>query len=243
MASRALSKERFVMKKCVKLVREDHALSTAFHHSLNAYALAAGAAGIGLLALAEPSSAEIVYTPMHQVLNQYQFIHLDLNHDGITDVTIQNKYRHYCNSFGSCFAFATLQAVLPGTNEVVYNGYGAVAMKVGVGIGPRDAFKGGSERMALGERSFSHVFGSWVNVSNRYLGVKFNISGETHYGWVRLTVQTQGGLTINATLTGYAYESLPNTPITAGKTEGPVNHAESTDPAAGTLGKLALGRR
>ncbi len=231
------------MKKCAKPVRKDDDLSAALHGRLNAYALAAGAASISVLALAEPSSAEIIYTPMHQVLNQYQFIHLDLNHDGITDVSIQNKYRHYCNSFGSCFAFATLQAVLPGTNEVVYNVYGAVAVKAGVGIGARDAFKGGSEEMALGERSFSHVFGSWVNVSNRYLGLKFTINGETHYGWVRLSVQTEGGTTITATVTGYAYESLPNTPITAGKTQGPANNAESRDPAVGTLGKLALGRR
>ena len=42
------------MKKCVKLVREEHALSPTFHHRLNAYALAAGAAGVGLLAVAQP---------------------------------------------------------------------------------------------------------------------------------------------------------------------------------------------
>jgi len=231
------------MKKYAKPVRKNDDLSAALHGRLNAYALAAGAASISVLALAEPSSAEIIYTPTHQVLNQYQSVHLDLNHDGIADLTIQNKYHHNCTSFGSCFAFATLQAVLPGSNEVVYNAYGAVAMKAGAGIGVRDAFKGGSELMALGERSLSHVFGSWVNVTNRYLGVKFNIGGETHYGWVRLTVQTQGGLTINATLTGYAYESLANTPITAGKTQGPTNANQPTDPTAGTLGSLALGRK
>ena len=44
---------------------------------------------------------------------------------------------------------------------------------------------------------------------------------------------------IAATLTGYAYETIPNKPIIAGKTNGPdVITVEPT-----TLGSLALGRR
>lgn len=231
------------MKKCVKPVREDHALSMAFHHRLNAYALAAGAAGVSLLAVVQPSSAEIIYTSANQTIAKDDTFYLDLNHDKTIDLVIENRYNTFRNIFGSRYTTAALDAILPGTNQVVYNAYGAVALKSGMGIGPRGAFKGGLELMVLGDSQGSHASGSWVNVSNRYLGVKFNIRGETHYGWVRLTVQTQGGLTINATLTGYAYESLPNIPITAGKTQGPVNNSESTDPAAGTLGKLALGSR
>ena len=37
-------------------------LSESVHHQLNMYALAAGAAGVGVLALAQPVAAEIVYT-------------------------------------------------------------------------------------------------------------------------------------------------------------------------------------
>jgi hypothetical protein len=229
------------MKKCAKLVREEHAVSTAFHRRLNAYALAAGAAGVGLLAVAQPSSAEIIYTPANQTIAKDDTFYLDLNHDGITDVVIENRYHTFRNIFGSRYFSAALDA-LPGTNGVVDNAYGAVAMKAGMGIGPRDTFKGGVEPMAVGDSQASHVSGSWVNVTNRYLGVKFNIRGETHFGWVRMTVQTQGGLTINATLTGYAYESLPNTPITAGKTSGPAD-AESSNVTAGTLGSLASGKK
>jgi hypothetical protein len=53
----------------------------------------------------------------------------------------------------------------------------------------------------------------------RYLGLKFQINGETHYGWARLNVQVNTTkLTIYSRLTGYAYETTPNTPIAAGQT-------------------------
>ena len=54
----------------------------------------------------------------------------------------------------------------------------------------------------------------------RYLGLKFLIRGKVHYGWARLNV-TVGNSKITATLTGYAYETIPNNPIIAGKTKGP----------------------
>jgi hypothetical protein len=78
-----------------------------------------------------------------------------------------------------------------------------------------------------------------VKVKNRYLGVMFKIKGKIHYGWARLSVQVQFPLTITATLTGYAYETIPNKAIIAGKTKGPEDTAEQT----ATRGRLALGRR
>jgi hypothetical protein len=75
------------------------------------------------------------------------------------------------------------------------------------------------------------VTGPWADVQNRYLGLKFKIKGESHYGWARLNVQLNGG-PITGTLTGYAYETIPNKPIIAGKTHG-------KDEA--TLGHLATG--
>jgi hypothetical protein len=37
-------------------------LSDSVHRQLNLYALAAGAAGVGMLALSQPTEAEIIYT-------------------------------------------------------------------------------------------------------------------------------------------------------------------------------------
>jgi hypothetical protein len=86
--------------------------------------------------------------------------------------------------------------------------------------------------------------GPWANggkgVKDRYLGLKFAIKGEIHYGWARLNVKVDkiGNIVnITALLTGYAYETIPNKAIIAGKTKGP----DVITMQPGTLGHLARG--
>ncbi len=95
--------------------------------------------------------------------------------------------------------------------------------------------------------SFSGVprsSGSWIGVTNRYLGLKFMIGSEVHYGWARMTV---GKHFSHVVVTGYAYETIPNRPIKAGQTsETPLaeakNEATFARPAKGpSLGMLARG--
>lgn len=59
----------------------------------------------------------------------------------------------------------------------------------------------------------------WCVGKNRYIGVRFQISGETHYGWIRLTVTTDPNRhhpSMSAEISAYAYETVPNKPIKAG---------------------------
>jgi hypothetical protein len=79
--------------------------------------------------------------------------------------------------------------------------------------------------------------GYWGDATGRYLGLKFQIKGKTHYAWARFNVKLSRP--VNAVLTGYAYETIPNKAIIAGKTKGPDVITER--PA--TLGGLALGRK
>jgi hypothetical protein len=82
--------------------------------------------------------------------------------------------------------------------------------------------------------------------SPHYLGLKFVINGKTHYGWARF--KPHQGLN-NYYLTGYAYETIPNKPITTGQIKGPDDNsidepiafqgAPASQPAS--LGMLALG--
>jgi hypothetical protein len=224
------------MKELALNTRGKKRFSDSFSHRLNSYAAAAGAAGVTLLALAEPSAGEIIYTRTHHVIRNGSSYQLDLNQDGTTDLSIQNKYFHSCTTGGTCRTSENLIAKLPLTNQVVHNFYGAVAMKGGMRIGPGYAFHGGKETMVNAGR-LSYPYGSWVNVKDRYLGIKFKIKGQTHYGWARLSVQVELPLTITATLTGYAYETIPNKPIIAGKTKGP--DEITVQPAS--LGHLAAG--
>jgi hypothetical protein len=55
--------------------------------------------------------------------------------------------------------------------------------------------------------------GKFRGVGYKYVGVRFEISGATHYGWIRVSCTT--GST-SGTIHSYAYETTPNTSIIAG---------------------------
>jgi hypothetical protein len=227
-------------------------LSDSVHQQLNAYALAASAAGVSLLALAQPSAAKIVYTPVHKIIGRNSSYLLTLNHDtadfGITNTSCNFGSR--CNSDRYAWLAVGAASWPWGGNEVEgTSGSLAAALKAGVRISGARRFTRGA-RMASQFVGFSvthtRTTGPWVNVTDRYLGLKFKINGKFHYGWARLSVKVlKGQFKITATLTGYAYETIPNKAIIAGATKGP-DEAEPTalntptrEPA--TPGMLALG--
>jgi hypothetical protein len=238
------------MRRPVQRPEEARKLSMPCQQQLNCYAVAAVAAGVSVMALAGQSEGKVVYTLTHRVISDGSSFKLDLNADGTTDLTIQNKHYTHCTT-DFCSTWQSLVANMAGGNQVVYNVFGAVAMKPGMRIGPKTVWRGGKQNMAvmLGGFGTSGVGGSWVNVKNRYLGVKFKIKGEYHYGWARLSVSVALPITITATLTGYAYETIPNKRITAGQTRGPDNTSieesnaslTTASPEPATLGTLALG--
>jgi len=238
--------------------RTPRQLSESLLRHLDLYAVAASAAGVSLLALTQSAEGKIVYTKTHQVIGYNGIYDLDLNHDGTVDFVVQQL--DYCNST-SCQGFQrSLRAKGALGNGVAGNtgGYSrhyASVLKAGAAIGPHQHFISGpnSEVMVAvaKDQDFSTIvtWGGWINVKNRYLGLKFKIKGKTHYGWARLDVQTSGG-NITGTLTGYAYETVANRSIRAGQTKGgetiePSNQNAAIPLTAGsrnaTLGELALG--
>src|SRR5271155_5870254 len=69
-------------------------LSESAVHQLNQYALGAAAAGVGILALAHPAEAKIIYTRADTSIPvNGGLIELDLNHDGINDFQFSNVYK------------------------------------------------------------------------------------------------------------------------------------------------------
>jgi len=91
-------------------------------------------------------------------------------------------------------------------------------------------------------------FGAWGKgrrATGPYLGFKFLIDGEVHYGWARVNVKANF-LDLSATITGYAYETVANRPILTGFTHGEVDASSDPSqaaqpPVAGSLGQLAIG--
>src|SRR5690349_9049545 len=67
-------------------------LSESIHRQLQMYALAASAAGVGALALAQPAEAKIIYTHIHKVIGENGYCGIDfMNHRRTFDVAIFNS--------------------------------------------------------------------------------------------------------------------------------------------------------
>jgi hypothetical protein len=223
--------------------RQPARLSDSLSHRLNSYALAASAAGVGVLALSLPAQAKVVYHPVHHMIGTGRHYRLDLNQDGAPDFLIVNS----STNWNTYYAFRTLQARPANlSNAVGLRAVGeeslALALKPGARIGSNHSifFYGQVANMveiASNRCTSSCTRGYWAGVSNRYLGLLFEIHGKVHYGWARLSVEIGRPLQLAVTLTGYAYETVPNKPIIAGKTKGP----DVITVQPGSLGHLARG--
>ncbi|HEY4902189.1 MAG TPA: hypothetical protein VIH89_01830 [Candidatus Sulfotelmatobacter sp.] len=219
-------------------------INAKLEKNLAGYMAAAGAAGVGVLALAQPAAAKVVYTAVNVTISPHSAVPLDLNNDGVSDFIISNWFYGHASHL-------SIVDQAPGNQVFGKNGVNdgpAAALFLGVPIGPKGAFQnnGSMAQQASVSGISSGGDGPWANVTNRYLGLKFSVNGETHYGWARLTVKAKGG--VFATLTGYAYETVPNKAIEAGAKSGPVVAEAAIHPQEGaaanppaTLGVLARG--
>jgi hypothetical protein len=203
---------------------------------LLAYAAAASAASVSLLALAQPAEAKIIYTPVHKSIGSST--PLDLNHDGIVDFKLDVIRTSHCDggcttqarhatAFHASYGDLTVSGARP-QNQAYGQGKYASALAAGVSVGPGGKFPGGkiiASAMAIsGNNEYSRgPWGTKGGVQNRYLRLKFTIHGKTHYGWARLSVAASAGAHIQATLTGYAYETVANKPIITGNKRGADN--------------------
>ena len=223
--------------------REASAINPKLNQRLAAYVAAASATAIGTVAATPAAEAKIVYTPTH--IRVTQSMPLDLNHDGIADFTFQ----FWAPGFHSAY-LDVMPAVNGNAVRIVGNSSAACGF-LGVPVGPGGKFGTNSHSghgllMAdfFSNGSMYRSSGPWADVSNRYLGFKFLINGQVHYGWARMSVSKY---VRNVELTGYAYETTPNVSIIEGSTSGgsaasvaPSDLLTPAQPRA-TLGMLARG--
>jgi hypothetical protein len=216
---------------------------------LLAYVVAAS--GAGLLSAALPAEAEVIYTPCNTpmnvaVLNQGAALTpLDLDNDGKPDFSFAMFYGIRSSIGGTILGFKSYLKIVPQQNGNAavqgQRGPTAPAMAKGDQIGPSQRF--GNRDLYLYIDWFGSAnqkSGSWNRVEYAYVGLKFMIGGQVHYGWARVKFPFSGRGTRLGSISGYAYESTPNQPIVAGQTTGvaPEGNAENLQ---GTLGMLAAG--
>jgi hypothetical protein len=221
------------------------------------YALAASAAGVGVLALVGSAEGKIV----HKVVNQKLLINdeflLDLNNDTLNDFA----FLLYSANDGTRVLHSLGVNGLRGNGILDFlsrsrNGRQhqcAKALPRGAKVGPRDRFdtKAVMGWEYYGFQRSSGSFCTWQKVTTQaFVGFKFSIVGQTHFGWARF-----GGISLGvrqraaATFIDYAYETIPNKAIVTGHTKERNDSSAGSTPAAlstptrepATLGVLALG--
>ena len=80
-------------------------LGKELERSLSAYACAAAAAGVSLLATTKSTEAKIVYTPANVKIGiNGGPVPLDLNHDGVTDFVFSNSFHSFYTFSSPSFA-------------------------------------------------------------------------------------------------------------------------------------------
>ena len=235
--------------------RKTFKISDSLNRKLITYAQVASAAGVSVLALAGASEAKVVYTETYQVTHEGFPLYIDLNHDGIKDFLLRTTF--YQGSSGlevglNASGYRNANNVVAGRrfSRSSYFLSAASALPAGAPIGPKGNFSVRfpfmAEELFDGVGSQASDLGPWANkgkgVKDRYLGLKFVVDGEVHYGWARLNItlghHRQFG-DVTGTLTGYAYETVADKPIIAGRITGP--DVVTLEP--GTLGGLAIGRK
>jgi hypothetical protein len=242
-----------------KSKRHPAKLSDAVHHRLNLYTLAATAAGTGLFAAIPAAEAKVVYTHAHVTIERghTMFFPLDLNHDRKVDFYVAIVPGSSGLSAGSSGLVAChlrpRQVYGCGSSSTASNAANAIRVEksnhfswgvpivAGRTIDNNARFESGRP-VGLGVIvSYPGPFGPWMNggkgVKTRFLGIKFKIKDKFHFGWARMSVRFDTNKDIITTLTGYAYETVPNKAIVAGDTGG----AETVTLPGGSLGHLARG--
>jgi len=219
--------------------RTRSSLNSKLDKGLWAYAAAASAAGVGILA-APAAEAKIVYTPVNVSFVGAPY-KLDLNQDGVVDFYLvpgkgasvggsaRASYLDVCH-MDACVQSSSSQQ--PNKDNTVRITSAAAALPAGAKIANGEkfaaqgfaAFMVAREYYSRSSNTAQFWKGPWANggkgSTNRYLGFKFKINGQFHYGWARLSVSTPAHGPYKATLTGYAYETTPNKGIVAGQESG-----------------------
>lgn len=221
-----------------------------FQLCLKQYAVAAlGVAGVSTLASAQAPATHIVYTPANIALTEPfpgTVVPIDFNHDGVADITVSltGFYQAFSGHGGSAQASMFEQ---PAPGNIAIGGH---AIPFGVALSQAGAFRSNKFQMAF-TRNFSlatssihqtDTQGPFANVTNKYLGVKFKIAGQFHYGWIRLSMSCSRGF-CTGKVTGYAFNSIANQSITAGQLHPTAGGKAAVEVPAGSLGMLAAGAR
>ncbi len=216
---------------------------TLLNDKLKSYSAVAGS----ILATAASADAQIVYTDVNPdnvlTITNGTMNSFDVNFDGDAQVDVQIATYGYL--YGAYQLNYSLSAFPTGGTWALVGtvgAYGGEATPLAAST-MIDASSAWVDETAAGGTTFFNavtvtgigpVAGTWATGSDAYLGARFTIGANTHYGWVRMSVAADGTTT---TVKDYAYKSTADSGIPAGDTGLGINEMPSNVWFVGVNGK------
>jgi Secretion system C-terminal sorting domain len=189
---------------------------------LKAYSAAAGA----MTAFAGVANGQIVHTDIvpDSVITDGETFSLNMDNAGPAEFEFERFT--YLDSLGNPEVTFSMVNVLAPTSAIVGSIFSSSypfpfalnngdSIAASAGANWRDgSINGGTQYLGVVYGSYNYC--NFLGV-DKFMGVRFNISGQPHYGWVRLYVSPGADTII---VKEYAYQTLPNVGLTAGQLVG-----------------------
>ena len=154
------------------------------------------------------ASGEVIYTGVNKTLSGNGTVGLDLDQNGIRDFTlVAASHVTSCGLRGGLIGSVKISP--PVGNAVVATHLNFAAL---LPSGTRIKFQ-----------QPPYIVDQFVCPSSHhvegFLGLEFQINGQTHFGWAQISVDASSTST-HTTLTGFAYETIPGQAINTGQISG-----------------------
>ena len=203
---------------------------TLSQKKLAGYSLAAGSIIIGVQA----ATGQVIHVDINpdMVLTNGMSYNVDISGD--TKFTIrQLKYSVSWSS--AALTNQTISAYFAGSS---YTTSGVLALNLNDNINAQTLWgqftSSSNWNLASYDISSSSGGGNFLGTTGKYIGMKFDSSGNTLYGWIQVDVNSDAS---RVTITGYGYNDTPDGQINAGQIPEPVGLGLL---ACGAAGLLAL---
>lgn len=165
------------------------------------------------------ADAQVIYTDLNPdtVLNYFESYPLDIDNNGQPEMSLEvdivwawSGYVRFVTA-----AVSPVNAVIGSMSSLWANTPLPYALNNGDSIsGTTPGWQYGSIFRQYLAVDNSPVTGNWGGLSDKFLGIKFKIGTNTHYGWARLSLDAAISM---LTIKDYAYQATPDLGIVAGE--------------------------
>lgn len=170
-----------------------------------------GALTAAILGVSEVSG-QIIYTDVDPDFGDTGGIY-QIDMDG--DATIDYEVRHVGGSAAMRVYNDQSNSILGLAGSGAYNYPYALSSGAAISNGAFGSWITDPALQTLNWNSCAYPGSQWCGgIVDGYLGLRFNIGGNTHYGWARLDVSADATVWL---IKDFAYQATPDTPILAGQ--------------------------